>query len=650
MDPDQTALDAAFEQAFASFGTIGAYGNLAPPATVDDILDMTVGEYLDLLDLAEQALSAISPSLFASLLSNPFVADQLDPVARAFIEEWAVGDFSGITDPFNEVRAAMAPYSRDTPLRDAINGIDPSGGTVDEIEELFAEAQNRTAELLWGETDGIFSSPTFSVDPATGTWFADIIGQSGYGGTTLGEFYALLGEAAGNAIMSFIGSRDSVVGQLLGQGVDEAAISTAASAAEVAAGQAFEALQNLGELVTTTASANAETVEAQASAQAQALVSTLSTLLPGLGGALDTLIMGSRNSDPSFVVSLEGDVEGSEHGDWFYLSKNADNFDGGDGTDMLFGLEGADTLNGGADDDELFGGDDNDLLVGGAGDDGINGGAGDGDVAGFSGGMGRYTIQLATDGSINVVDRAQDGDGTDTLSGIETLSFSAGASIFTDGTLDLSIVQGITGLSDEEISTFIELYIAYFNRAPDALGLYFWGSAFANGTSLEEMAELFLDQDETRATYPSDASNLDFATQVYSNVLGRTPDQGGLDFWVRQLDEENVSKGGFILEVLKGAKADPQDGATQGFIDLQLADRGFLADKTDLGTYFAVIRGLSDTSDASTAMNLYLRGDQSSIQSAIDEIDQSFAEASAEDSGELLLQLVGFGDDPFAII
>ncbi|MBM1631912.1 DUF4214 domain-containing protein [Sulfitobacter mediterraneus] len=645
MDIDYEAFTNAFNQSFDSFGTIGAYsGGFSPPGSVDDILGMSVGQYLDLLDAAQTALESISPFIFQQLLNNPNV--QLPPEARAFIEAWAQGDYSGITGPLDQVRAAMADFPRDMSLRDAIDNLDPSGGTTDEIEQLFNAAQARAAELLWGQQDGIFNSPIFDIDPATGIWSVFGDPANGYGGSTLGEFYSLLGEAAGNAIMAFIGSNDSVIGELLGQGANNAAFNAATNAAEIATAQAFEALQGIGALLTEQAGGDAEQLQEQAAGQVQALIDALVNALPGISASLNTLILGSRNSDPSFVVSLDGNVEGSEHGDWFYLSKNADSFDGGLGTDVLFGMEGNDTLTGGADEDVLFGGADDDHLTGGAANDGINGGDGE-DTAGFSGAMGRYTLQMSADGGIVIEDRQADGDGTDTLTGIETLSFSSGWSIFDQGSFDLSIVQGITGLDQAQIDTFIELYIAYFNRAPDALGLYFWGSAFANGTSLDEMAALFLDQDETRATYPEDATNLDFATQVYSNVLGRTPDQAGLDFWVGQLDQGNVTRGTFILRVLEGAKSDPPVDATQDFIDLQRGDQAFLLDKTDIGTYFAVIKGMSDTADASAAMALYLRDDTASKQAAVDRVDVDFAEAMAADSGEMLLQLVGVAENPF---
>ena len=280
----------------------------------------------------------------------------------------------------------------------------------------------------------------------------------------------------------------------------------------------------------------------------------------------------------------------------------------------------------------------------------IDGGDGTGDVAAFSGAMGRYTVELNADGTVNVVDRQTDGDGTDHVQNVETLNFTQGATIFTDGNLDLSIIEGSSGLSSEQIEVFVELYIAYFNRAPDALGLYFWGSAFANGTTLEETAALFLNQDETRATYPPEADNLSFATQVYSNVLGRIPDQDGLNFWVSVLDSGAVSRDQFILEVLQGAKAAPPDGATSEFIALQQGDQAFLANKTDIGIYYSVIKGLSDVSDASAAMMMYDREDTSTIQDAVDQIDLNATAAEAADSGELLLKLVGVTDDPFAMV
>jgi hypothetical protein len=490
---------------------------------------------------------------------------------------------------------------------------------------------------LGAEDEAGHASPNFVVDDATGAWASTDTGNGSVSGATLDDLFDQLGEAAALAILSDLNGRDGLIDALLSQGAEPEDFDAAIAAAKAAAAQALQSLQSFGAQLMDQGAASAAGFEAQANAQSQALVAALVTALPGLDGALDDLVVGSRNSDPSFAVSPNGIATGSERGDWFYLTQGDDSFDGGLGDDILFGFDGADNLTGNAGNDHLFGG---------KGEDTLDGGDGIGDVAHFDAGMGRYTLRLAQDGTISAEDRMTDGQGTDSLTGVETLAFSTGVSIFDDATLDLSIIQGITGLNADEINTFIELYIAYFNRAPDALGLYFWGSAFADGTSLEETATFFLDQDETRATYAPDASNLEFATQVYANVLGRAADQDGLNFWVGQLDSGGVGRDAFILEVLRGAKAEPPQDASQSFVELQLQDRSYLSTKTDIGTYFAVIKGLSDVDDAAAAMQLFVRGDDNSIDTAIAGIDD-YAEASAADSGALILQLVGVVDDPF---
>ena len=199
----------------------------------------------------------------------------------------------------------------------------------------------------------------------------------------------------------------------------------------------------------------------------------------------------------------------------------------------------------------------------------------------------------------------------------------------------------------EAFESFIELYIAYFNRAPDAIGLNFWGTAFANGTTLQQMATLFIDQDETAATYPPGLSNSDFATAVYTNVLGRVADLEGFNFWVRVLDNGAVTRDQFILSLLEGAKADPPDDATPEFIAQQQADQQFLSNKIDIGAYFAVHKGMSDVANAKAAMGMF-NGTPASIDSAVAAIEGFGQSALDPASGEFLMPLVGVLDDPFS--
>jgi hypothetical protein len=267
------------------------------------------------------------------------------------------------------------------------------------------------------------------------------------------------------------------------------------------------------------------------------------------------------------------------------------------------------------------------ILIGGLGSNQIDGGLGI-DTAAYTGNQASYTIALGASAT-TVNDRRADGDRTDTLTNIEVLDFAG-------ETFDLTKFGGTSGLSEQNFETFIELYIAYFNRAPDAIGLNFWGTAFANGTSLEETATLFEGQDETKASYPDGTSNGAFAETVYDNVLGRTPDVDGLNFWVGQLDDGKVSRDQFILEVLNGVKAGTPD-------------RAYLDNKVDLGAYFAVHKGMSDAENAKAIMDLFGDQDVSNTSGAKTAIDDYYMDALDPTNGEFLLQVVGVLDNPFDV-
>ncbi|MEL6701418.1 MAG: matrixin family metalloprotease, partial [Pseudomonadota bacterium] len=143
----------------------------------------------------------------------------------------------------------------------------------------------------------------------------------------------------------------------------------------------------------------------------------------------------------------------------------------------------------------------NDSFIANSGDDVINGRGGV-DTLSLSGDQTQYTLTMSRDGMV-LTDRAGR-DGSDLLIDIEQLDFQSGASSSGGTYFNIEAFDGIVNLSEEAFSQIVELYIAYFNRAPDAVGLAFWGNAFADGLSMERMAELFIDQEETRDLYPDD--------------------------------------------------------------------------------------------------------------------------------------------------
>ena len=154
----------------------------------------------------------------------------------------------------------------------------------------------------------------------------------------------------------------------------------------------------------------------------------------------------------------------------------------------VLGTNGADVIRGDSTGNLLEGAEGDDTLEGRAGDDNLDGGAGT-DIAFFSGDQANYTLTISAS-SVTLTDRRDGGNGTDTLTAIEALDFDTD---FNAAPFNLEQFGGLAQLSRADLETFIELYIAYFNRAPDAVGLSFWGTAFANGVTLEQSASFFID-------------------------------------------------------------------------------------------------------------------------------------------------------------
>ena len=101
--------------------------------------------------------------------------------------------------------------------------------------------------------------------------------------------------------------------------------------------------------------------------------------------------------------------------------------------------------------------------------------------------------------------------------------------VFSDKAVALDIGSGEVG------GSCYRIYKAAFNRTPDEGGLGYWIGQMDLGKTLVEVSAGFIDSDEFRASYGTNPSNGEFLTKVYNNVLGRDPDSGGYDWWVDQL-------------------------------------------------------------------------------------------------------------------
>jgi hypothetical protein len=82
------------------------------------------------------------------------------------------------------------------------------------------------------------------------------------------------------------------------------------------------------------------------------------------------------------------------------------------------------------------------------------------------------------------------------------------------------------------------LYQAAFDRTPDTGGLGFWIRELDRGAGdLVWMAQGFLNADEFGDTYgdPINISNADYLGLLYNNILGRAPEASGFNYWMEQL-------------------------------------------------------------------------------------------------------------------
>lgn len=94
-----------------------------------------------------------------------------------------------------------------------------------------------------------------------------------------------------------------------------------------------------------------------------------------------------------------------------------------------------------------------------------------------------------------------------------------------------------------KIAPVARLYFAYFNRIPDYNGLMYWVNEYASGNrTLNDISDFFAVSDEFQTTYGS-LNNAQFVNLVYLNVLGRAADPGGLAYWTNELDTAAKTRG-----------------------------------------------------------------------------------------------------------
>ena len=323
------------------------------------------------------------------------------------------------------------------------------------------------------------------------------------------------------------------------------------------------------------------------------------------GGLGDDLILGQDGND-----ELQGGL-----GD--------DNLQGGDGADLMAGQDGNDRLFGQSGNDQLQGGAGLDIFKGGSGNDTLYGGSGI-DQAYFTSNRSNFT--QSTVGEVTTFTDNLGFEGTDQLTSIER-------AYFTDYYVNLTVKNesAVSNIASSDLQQLQELYVAFFNRVPDADGLEYWIGQFNSGQSINQIAESFYNSGiafSELTGISAGMTNTSFINVVYNNVLGRSSgaDPEGLSFWTTALQSGAETKATLVASIITSAhqfKGDAQWGWVADLLD----------NKVEVANLFSVDYGLNNLTSAESISN------GMAIAAAVTPTDTTAA-----------IELIGIGSTPIEFI
>ena len=288
------------------------------------------------------------------------------------------------------------------------------------------------------------------------------------------------------------------------------------------------------------------------------------------------------SGDQNFMLNLENNVlaGAGEAGVWSYsvnggsvvgmgLEDSDDTVTGTSGSDIMDGRSGNDILYAGFGDDNVSGGEGDDTLYGEDGDDMLVGGLG---LNQLFGGEGTDTALYL--GIRNTLDIEDNGDGTYTVNGesMEDLLNSIEFIGFDDGRMSVGYAVEVRDNQEE----FARFYNALFERLPDDAGLNYWVNDLIDatygggGNSIQGAAQAFTESEEFQTLYGENVDNYQFVNLLYQNILNRTADQAGYDYWIAEINAFG-NRGGMIVSF---ANSEEYIGNTQEAIDAYLANVG----------------------------------------------------------------------------
>lgn len=126
------------------------------------------------------------------------------------------------------------------------------------------------------------------------------------------------------------------------------------------------------------------------------------------------------------------------------------------------------------------------------------------------------------------------------------------------------IAANVGSASWDTRAPVIRLFRAYFGRLPDLGGLDYWVGKYRGGTKVSAISSSFAASSEFKTKYGA-LSNRAFVTRIYTDVLGRTADPSGVNYWTAKLDSKAKTRG----EVMVGfSESNEYKNKTRNLVDV----------------------------------------------------------------------------------
>ena len=206
---------------------------------------------------------------------------------------------------------------------------------------------------------------------------------------------------------------------------------------------------------------------------------------------------------------------------------------------------------------------------------------------------------------------------------------------YTDGEGFDEIITSEARLPVEPTSTsftnLIEMYVIILGRAPDGSGLEFWNDKINDGRTFEDVAAAMWDSPGAQEAYPPILSAEEKVATVYTNVLSREPDEGGLQFWLAKWEDPDVGPVDTMLRMINALSANNSDDPQA------VADKILFEAKVDIGGYLATIAQSDNVDIAAQAFDYLEEGN--SLEATVSFVNQQLGvigQSSVETGDDLM--------------